>query len=387
MSSGLSDRASQLNPFHVMDILARARQMEQDGTDVCHLEIGEPDFSTPVSITEAGIRALQSSQTHYTQALGMPALRHAIADYYQARYGLNIDHSRVIVTTGASGAIQMALLSLLDHGDELLLADPGYPCNRNIAQLLSVNVRGVPVDADSGYQLSAQHIDDHWSDRTRAAMVASPSNPTGTLIEQQQLMALYQNVTRHGGHLIVDEIYQGLVYDAQDTTALQSCDDCFVINSFSKYFAMTGWRVGWMVVPDAFVDAIDRIAQNIFLAPPTMSQFAAIEALSERSRLELDQRRDVFRQRRDFLLPALKQLGFSIPVDPQGAFYIYADCGKFADDSFTWSKRLLHDKSVAITPGIDFGQFQADTHCRFAYTRPVDKLEQAVERIDRFIRS
>jgi len=386
MPSDLSDRASQLNPFHVMDILARARQMEQDGIDVCHLEIGEPDFSTPASITEAGIRALQSSHTHYTQALGMPALRSAIADYYDARYGVRIDHSRIIVTPGASGAIQMALLSLLDEGDELLLADPGYPCNRNIAQLLSASVRGVPVDADTGYQLSAQHIDVNWNERTRAAMVASPSNPTGTLIEQQQLMALYQSVTRRGGYLIVDEIYQGLVYDTQDTTALQSCDNCFVINSFSKYFGMTGWRLGWMVVPDAFVDAIDRIAQNIFLAPPTMSQFAALQALSERSRTELDQRRDVFRQRRDFLLPALKQIGFTIPVDPQGAFYIYADCGKFTDDSFSWSKRLLDDEAVAITPGIDFGQYHAGRHCRFAYTRPVDKLEQAVERLDRFIR-
>ena len=368
-----------------MDILARAKNLEAQGRDIIHLEVGEPDFPTHQRIIDAGISALQQSKTHYTAALGMPQLREAIADYYHRRFAVSIDPQRIMVTPGASGALQLAIACLLDPGDNLLLGDPGYPCNRNIAQVLGSQTIAIPVSAKSFYQPDVAGVEKAWNDNSRAVMVATPSNPTGTLLPEKQLSDLAGWLAARNGTLIVDEIYQGLVYDREDSTALQLSDNCFVINSFSKYFGMTGWRIGWMVTPPQYVDAIDRIAQNLFLAPPTVSQHAALTALAPETRPALDARRDEFKQRRDFLLPALEQLGFAIPVKPEGAFYIYANCEKFTDNSFEWVKCLLEEEGVALTPGIDFGNFQAKKHVRFAYTRPVEQLQQAVDRIGRFI--
>ena len=383
----LSRRAAELSPFHVMDILAQARNLAQQGKTIYHLEIGEPDFSTAEVIIDAGIDALKQSKTHYTPALGLPELRRGIAEYYDRKFSLQIDPQRIIVTPGASGALQLAIACLLDAGDNVLLADPGYPCNRNIAQVLAVEAIAIAVGAESNYQLDAHALAQHWNSKTRAAMVATPSNPTGTVLPKEQMAALCQFIELKQGRLIVDEIYQGLVYDGNDYTALSISDECFVINSFSKYFGMTGWRLGWMVVPPAYVEAIDRIAQNIFLAPATVSQYAALAALKSETQIILDTRRDEFKQRRDFLLPALQQLGFSISVKPQGAFYIYANCEKFTDDSFNWVKKLLVEQGVALTPGIDFGEHEAGKYCRFAYTQSLEILEQAVDKIDAFIRS
>jgi len=385
-SRPLSNRTRELSPFHVMDILAQAKALTEQGRSIIHMEVGEPDFPTADSIVSAGIDALKQGQTFYTPALGLPELREAISAYYQQKFCLQVDPGRIIITPGASGAIQLAITSLLDAGDNVLLSDPGYPCNRNIAQVLASEAVSVPVGAESYYQLNAQLAEQYWNDRTRAAMVATPSNPTGTVLPVTQLKELEKCVSEKGGVLIVDEIYQGLVYDGSDYTALSVSDDCFVINSFSKYFGMTGWRVGWMVVPESYVDGIDRIAQNIFLAPPTISQYAAITALQENTRIEHDRRRDEFRQRRDFLLPALKQIGFDIAVEPRGAFYIYANCQRFTDDSFSWVKQMLDEQGVAITPGIDFGDHQANLHCRFAYTQSLPALERAVDKIAAFVR-
>ena len=386
MTSPISKRARKLSPFHVMDILAQAKKLSQQGRTIYHMEVGEPDFPTAESIVNAGIEALKQSRTHYTPALGLPELRHAVAEYYDRKFSLKINPDRIIITPGASGAIQLVIACLLDAGENILLADPGYPCNRNIAQVLAAETIAIPVDAESYYQLNAELVAKNWNDKTRAVMVATPSNPTGTLLPAEQLIELAQVVARNKGRLIVDEIYQGLVYDVEDYTALEFSDECFVINSFSKYFGMTGWRLGWMVVPEAYIDVIDRIAQNIYLAPPTVSQYAALTALTAETQIELDRRRDEFKRRRDFLLPALESLGFSIAVKPQGAFYIYANCERFTDDSFSWVKELLNAQGVALTPGIDFGQYLANKHCRFAYTQSLEQLEQAVERIDAFIR-
>jgi len=383
----LAKRAANLSPFHVMDILARAKALQAQGKSIYHLEIGEPDFSTTESIINAGIDALKNKKTHYTPAPGLPVLREAVAEYYQQKFCLNIDPQRIIITPGASGALQLALSCLLDVGDNVLLADPGYPCNSNIAQILGLQTVAVPVTERSFFQLEASSVLQHWNSRSRAAMVATPSNPTGTILPAQQLLELCQQVMLKNGRLIVDEIYQGLTYDVKDYTALQYSDDCFVINSFSKYFGMTGWRLGWMVVPEAYVDVIDRIAQNIFLAPATVPQYAALTALKPETQLELDVRRDIFKQRRDFLLPALEKIGFTISAKPQGAFYIYANCEKFTDDSFIWVKQLLEETGVALTPGLDFGDYQAKKHCRFAYTQSLEILEKAVDKIDEFVRS
>lgn len=380
-----SSRAEDIRPFYVMDLLARAKELESKGRSIIHLEVGEPDFATAQPIVDAGIKALQQLKTHYTPALGLPELREVIAGFYQRKFGINLDARRIVVTPGASGALQLALSVLADPGDQVLLSDPGYPCNRNIAQVLGITGINVPVGADTHYQLSADHIHKNWNKNTRAAMVASPSNPTGTLIAQEQMQALIDIVDEKGGHLIVDEIYQGLTYGIEDHTALSLSDDVFVINSFSKYYGMTGWRLGWMVVPDNYVDAVDRIAQNLFLAPTTMSQHAALVAFEVETEEILQSRVETFKQRRDYLLPALKKIGFKIPVEPQGAFYIYADCSALTENSFDWTHDLLESEGVAVTPGIDFGDFEANTHVRFAYTRPIDELEQAMNRITRYI--
>jgi aspartate/methionine/tyrosine aminotransferase len=381
----LSKRVKNLSPFYVMDILARAKALAEQGRSIYHLEIGEPDFPTADRIIDAGIEALKQKKTHYTPALGLPELREQVAAYYQRKFSLDLDPNRIIITPGASGALQLALSCLLDAGQNVLMADPGYPCNSNIAQILGLHATAVAVSETTNFQLNASLLLQHWNVETRAAMIATPSNPTGTILPVQQLKELCQQVAMKNGMLIVDEIYQGLVYDENDYTALQYSDDCFVINSFSKYFGMTGWRLGWMVVPEFYVDAIDRISQNIFLAPPTISQYAALTALKEEVQSELDERRDVFRQRRDFLLPALEQLGFTVAAKPQGAFYIYANCEKFTDDSFLWVKQLLDETGVALTPGSDFGEHLAAKHCRFAYTSSQENLQRAVEKIDIFI--
>lgn len=384
-SRKLSTRSKELSPFHVMDILAQAKALSQQGKTIYHMEIGEPDFATAEPIVNAGIKALQQFKTHYTPALGLPELRHAVAEYYDRKFSLTVNPERIIITPGASGALQLTISSLLDVGDNVLLADPGYPCNKNIAHILGAETIAIPVSAENNFQLDAKSIAQHWNGKTRAAMVATPSNPTGTILPRQQLTSLSEFVERNQGRLIVDEIYQGLVYENDDYTALEISDECFIINSFSKYFGMTGWRIGWMVVPEFYVDAIDRIAQNIFLAPPTISQYAALTALKAETQVILDARRDEFKRRRDFLLPALEQLGFEIAAKPQGAFYIYANCERFTDDSFSWVKNLLNEQGVALTPGIDFGTHLADKHCRFAYTQSMEKLERAVENIDAFI--
>jgi len=382
----LSRRAAGVQPFYVMDLLARAKQLESEGRSVLHLEVGEPDFSTPRPIIDAGMRALRQLKTHYTPALGLPELRALIADYYQQKFHIEIDARRIIITPGASGALQLALLALVDTGENVLLTDPGYPCNRNMIRLLGADSITVPVGADTQFQMSAAHIADHWNENSVAAMIASPSNPTGTIIARQALTDLIAAVDAKGGRLIVDEIYQGLVYADEDFTALQASDHVFIINSFSKYFGMTGWRLGWMVAPDEYVDAIDRIAQNLFLAASTVAQYAALAAFDEESIGIITRRVSKFRERRNYLLPVLREMGFTIPVEPAGAFYIYADCSAITQDAYQWTRDLLEDEAVAVTPGIDFGEYRASTHVRFAYTRPIDQLERACCRIARYIK-
>jgi len=381
----LAARMADIQPFYVMDLLARARQLEAEGRSIVHLEIGEPDFATPDRIIQAGIQALQAQRTHYTPAIGLTALREQIAGYYQRRFGTQVSPQRIIITPGASGALQLALSVLVNPGEQVLMADPGYPCNRHFVRLLEGRSVAVSVTEASAYQLTPELIAEHWSDQAVAAMLASPSNPTGTLVTKSAMQQMLDQVSARNGRLIVDEIYQGLVYEAEEYSALELTDQAFVINSFSKYFGMTGWRLGWMVVPEEYVAAVDRLAQNLFLAAPTVSQYAALEAFSEQNLAELDQRRDAFRQRRDFLLPALRQLGFDIPLTPQGAFYIYANCSRFTDDSFSFVYQLLEQAGVAVTPGIDFGSYRAAEHVRFAYTRSIDVLQQAVDRMAEFL--
>jgi aspartate/methionine/tyrosine aminotransferase len=381
----LAHRTEYIQPFYVMDLLARARALEAAGRSIIHMEIGEPDFVTPEPIIRAGQQALAAGHTHYTPALGLPQLRQAIADHYRARYGVEVDPGRVLVTPGSSGALQLVMSVLVDPGEAVLMADPGYPCNRHFVRLVEGEPICIPVGPETAYQLTAEQVTAAWIPQTRAVMVASPSNPTGTLLPLSELRQIYQAVQARGGALIVDEIYHGLTYEGAAQTALALADDLFVINSFSKYFGMTGWRLGWVIAPEAYVDAMDRLAQNIFLAAPTLSQHAALAAFSEETQVILEVRRQAFEKRRNYLLAALRELGFIFAVEPQGAFYLYADCSGLTDDSFGFAHRLLNEAGVAVTPGKDFGSNRPEQHIRFAYTTSLENLQEGVDRIRGFL--
>ena len=380
-----ADRMRSIQPFHVMALLARARELEAAGRSIIHMEIGEPDFVTPQPVIDAGIRALQAGYTHYTPAVGLQSLRERIAEFYRARYGVDIDPQRVIVTPGASAALQLILAAIVNPGEQVLMADPGYPCNRNFVYLLNGQPLGIPVSAASNYQPTPQQVRDDWTGQVAALLVASPSNPTGTLLGEHTLREYHAIAAAQGGCLIVDEIYHGLVYGEQAGTALAISDEIFVVNSFSKYFGMTGWRLGWLIAPQAYVADIDKLAQNLFLAAPTIAQHAALKAFDEETINILESRCQEFRQRRDFLLPALRDIGFDIPVIPEGAFYLYANCSRFSNDSFSFTSRLLEEAGVAITPGIDFGVNQPESHVRFAYTTSLENLQEGVRRLREFL--
>nr|WP_305118951.1 pyridoxal phosphate-dependent aminotransferase [Vogesella sp. AC12] len=377
----MSKRLSAIAPFQVMAILEKARALQAAGHDVIHLEVGEPDFATPQAIVDAGRAALAAGHTYYTAAQGLAELRQAIAAFYQSRFGVTVAPERIIVTPGASGALQIALSLLVDEGDGVLMADPTYPCNRHFVSLLGGVPQTVPVGAATRYQLLADELDANWQPNTVAAMVATPANPTGTVLSRDEITALAERCRAHGGALIVDEIYQGLTYGADSFSALQLADDAFVINSFSKYFQMTGWRLGWLVVPPAYVEPAIRLAQNLFLCPPAAAQHAALAAFQPAVLDVLESRRAEFGRRRDFLLQVLPTLGWRIDAVPDGAFYVYADVSAVTSDSFAYCQRMLDEVKVAITPGADFGSNRAGSYVRVAYTTGIDRLAEAVARM------
>jgi aspartate/methionine/tyrosine aminotransferase len=377
----VASRMASIAPFEVMEIQTLARELEAKGRDVIHLEIGEPDFTTPAPVVEAAKRALETKPMFYTPALGIPELREAISRFYRERYRADVPASRIVVTAGSSAALLLALGVLMDAGDEVLLTDPGYPCNRHFVHALGGVPRLVPVDAGTRYQLAPDLAASAWTPRTRIALVASPSNPTGTLAEAQEVAALAALARSRGAALLVDEIYHGLTYGRDARTALEAGDDIFVINSFSKYFQMTGWRLGWLVAPQPYVREVEKLAQNLYISPSTLAQHAALAAFEPRTLAILEARRAELAARRDWLLPALEGLGFGLPVKPEGAFYVYADCSRLAADSFAFARRVLAEAGVAITPGKDFGVHAPGRHIRIAYTQPKARLEEAVARL------
>lgn len=387
----LAKRMESIQPFHVMALLGKARALEQQGKDIIHLEVGEPDFNTPQPIIEAGIRALEKGDIHYTPSLGLMTLRQAIADFYQRRYALDLSPSRVVVTPGASGALLLVMGALIGPGDGVMLADPGYPCNQNFVRFVSGEIQSVAVSEATDYQLTAELIARNWQKNTKVVLIASPANPTGTIVPAAEMQKIIQLVKDKQAYLIVDEIYQGLVYDMQASCALSAAAEnvqnkhIIIINSFSKYFQMTGWRLGWCIVPEHLLQACDHLAQNLFLAAPTTAQKAALAAFLPETIEILEQRRCVFQQRRDYLYPQLLALDFKIPVKPQGAFYLYCDCSAHTTDSMTLAHELLEATGVALTPGIDFGHNHPERYIRFAYTRDIAQLEQAVQRLQDFL--
>jgi len=381
----LAARVAEIAPFHVMEVQTAARALEASGRTVIHMEIGEPDFPTPAPVLAEAQRAIAQGDIYYTSALGLTELRAAIAVHYADHYGVAVDAEQVIVTAGSSAALLLVNALLVNRDERVLLADPGYPCTRHFVRVLEGEPIGIPVGPESNYQLTAELIEQNWSPLTRGALVASPSNPTGTSMAPDEMKRVVATVARLGGRLIVDEIYLGLTYDHRPRSALELTGDAFVISSFSKYFNMTGWRLGWIVAPKHHVRDLEKLAQNLYISPPTPSQRAALACFRPETLALLEERRLAFRSRRDLLVPALRSLGFGVPITPDGGFFVYADCSRFCDDSERFCRDVLEGAGVAITPGIDFGRHRANAHVRFAYTIGQAKIEEGIARLARFL--
>ncbi|MBT7434726.1 MAG: pyridoxal phosphate-dependent aminotransferase [Gammaproteobacteria bacterium] len=380
----IASRMEAITPFYVMELLARAKQLEAQGKNIVHMEVGEPDFTTPQPIIDAGVDYIKAGHVKYTPAAGLLELRQKIAAYYLQRYQVTVPIERIFITPGATGALLLALGVSLNPGDEVLLSDPCYPCNQNFIHLFNAKVRHVPVYADTAYQLSADLLEQYWQAKSKATLIASPSNPTGTIISAAELEKCIDFVNARQGLLFSDEIYHGLEYESGVSCALEFSDQVFVINSFSKYFGMTGWRVGWLIVPEAYTQAVEKLAQNIFISTPSHSQYAALAAFEEETLQELELRRQDFSKKRDFLYQHLLRLGFHVPVKPAGAFYIYADCSKFTDDSQKFAQQLLETEGLAVTPGKDFGYNESEKYLRFAYTGTLENIAEGMLRLERF---
>jgi aspartate/methionine/tyrosine aminotransferase len=376
-----ASRLADIEPFHVVELFTRAHQLQAEGHDIIHMEVGEPDFPTPAPITNAAVDAIKSGKTLYTQAVGLPELRQTIADFYRSHYGVAVPASRIAVTNGASGALNLAFACLAEPGREWLLTDPGYPCNRHILRVYEGRPRNIPVGPETNFQPTPELLRPYWNADTAGLLVASPANPTGTLLTLPEIEALAAACRENDAHFLVDEIYHGLTYETDAPSACAAGDDIWIINSFSKYFQMTGWRLGWMVIPEPYVRDVEKLAQNLVLCPSTPAQHAALAAFLPETIAILEARRAEFRRRRDFLAPALENIGFRITARPEGAFYLYCDCSGLADDSFTLARDLLEKVGVAATPGLDFGSNAPERHIRFAYTTGIDRLAEAVDRL------
>lgn len=397
-----ASRLSAIRSFQVMDLVDRAQALERAGRDVVHMEVGEPDFPSADPIRAAGSEAIAAGVTGYTSALGAPELRRAISDYYARWHRVAVPPERIVVTAGATGALVLLAALLVEPGERVLMTDPGYPCNRHFPQLVGGEAKSVPVGPAQDWQLDPELLARHWDERTRGLLLASPANPTGAVLARSTLRHLLEAVRERDGWTIVDEIYQGLTYPAALTelpagarhgeaapdrvgTVLSIVDDpeapVFVVNSFSKYFGMTGWRVGWLVAPEAAVPELEKLAQNFYIAPSTIGQHAAVAALGDEAMAVHEQRRRAFCERRNVLVAGLRDLGLAVPRIPEGAFYVYAALPEGCEDSFTFCRRLLETHGVAATPGTDFGVHGAERHVRFAYTAGVDRIRVALARL------
>ncbi len=380
----LAARTARIAPFQVMELVKRAVALEHAGRPVIHLSIGEPDFTAPEPVVAALERAARAGHTQYTSALGLHALRESIARDYLERHRVHVDPARIVVTAGASAALSLACCALVDVGDEVLVTDPSYPCNRHFVAAFDGVPKPVPVFADTRFQMTEGLLDANWGARTRGALLASPANPTGTSIPFDELGRIVANVRARGGFTIVDEIYLGLSYEGHPRTALELGDDVVVVNSFSKYFHMTGWRLGWLVVPPSTAAAFEKLSQNLYICASTLAQHAAIACFTPEALATYEARRDAFRERRDYIVPAMRGVGFDVPVMPDGAFYAWLDCARFGD-SGALASRLLEEASVSMVPGHDFGANDPGRWMRLSYATARGKLEEAVARIGRCI--
>jgi aspartate/methionine/tyrosine aminotransferase len=387
----VTQRAQRIEPFYVMEVAkaasAIAAKVAQSDSPMIFLNIGEPDFTAPPLVQEAANKAIRDGLSHYTQATGLPELRERISAWYTSHFGVGVPSSRIVVTAGASAALQLACLALIEAGDEVLMPDPSYPCNRHFVSAAEGTAVLLPTTAAERFQLSAAKVEEAWRSTTRGVLLASPSNPTGTSIAPDELRRIHEVVSQRGGITLIDEIYLGLSHDAQyGQTALALDDQVISINSFSKYFNMTGWRLGWMVVPETLVPVIERLAQNLFICPSTISQYAALACFEAQSLNEYERRRAEFKARRDYFIPALNALGLTVPVMPDGAFYAWADCTsacKKLDVNGSWDLafEIMNRAHVAVTPGRDFGHADTQSFIRFSTANSMAQLHTAIERL------
>jgi aspartate/methionine/tyrosine aminotransferase len=381
MSTSLAQRLAHIAPFHVMEIATHARALEAAGRDVIHMEIGEPDFPTPQPVIDAAQTLLASGQIYYTSALGIRALREAISRHYKRFYNLDVSPERIVVTAGGSAALLLTCALIVNRDDEILLTDPSYPCNRHFVRVMEGVPKTIAVRAVESYQFTAELIDRAWSAKTKGVLVASPSNPTGTSVREGELKRIVDCVAAHNGVLISDETYAGLNYGRRPETALSYSSDVFSINSFSKYFNMTGWRLGWLVAPERYVREVEKLAQNLYISPAALSQHAATACFTDAGYSIAEARRREFEARRNYFANALAAIGFKIPVLPDAGFFVYADVSAFTNDSEKFCTDILDRTGVAFAPGIDFGEHRAREHVRMAYAVNLEKLKDGVARL------
>jgi len=380
----ITKRADKITPFYVMELLEKAKAMEARGENIVHMEVGEPDFTTPQSIKEKAIEAIKENRTFYTHSLGIPELRNRISAYYREVENVDITPERIVITSGASGAFLLLSAIFLDRRKPLGISDPGYPCYRNFAMLVNAPVIPITVTEETAFEVTVDHLQS-LKILPNVLIVSTPSNPTGIVYREETLYELCNFFSEKGKIVVADELYKGLIYGRNSKTTLALSEDVIVINGFSKTHAMTGWRLGWMVVPQALVRPIQKVAQNVFISPPTISQYAALSAFDVDD--DLEKMRKAYEARRDFMLPKLKEMGFSIPVDPEGAFYIYAGIDKWGLDSMKFVERALNEAKVALTPGYDFGIYKAGSHIRFSYANNIEILKEGCERLEAWLQT
>jgi aspartate/methionine/tyrosine aminotransferase len=388
----LARRTGRIAPFHVMELVKRAAALQAAGHPVIHMSIGEPDFTAPPTVVAALEAAARAGRTGYTAALGIEPLRRAIARDYGERFNLDIGPERIVVTAGASAALSLACSALIDPGDRVLLTDPSYPCNRHFVAACDGVPTLVPVGPETRFQLTVELLRRHWNPQVKGVMIASPANPTGTSIPFAELAGIVGEVRQRKGFTIVDEIYLDLSYGlpgaaARPRSALELGDDIIVTNSFSKFFSMTGWRLGWLVVPQSLVPIFEKLAQNLFICPSALAQHAALACFTPETMAVYAQRREAFRERRDYIVPALESIGLPVPAKPDGAFYVYVDCAGTGMSSTRFCNRLLEEAHVSLVPGVDFGLHEPDRYLRLSYATALPSLKEAIGRMDAWLRA
>ena len=380
----VSNRAEEMPPFLVMEVLERAAALQREGRSIIHLEVGEPDFDTPQVALEAANRALRDGRTHYTHSLGHPELREAIAEWQHEKYGVDTSPEQIVVTVGSSGAMVLVFAALLDPGGEVLLTDPHYACYPNfVTAFEGVPVR-IPVHEEDGFQFDPQAVKEHLGPQVKALVLNSPSNPTGTLTEPERMQQLVE-LTGDRAVVISDEIYHGLVYRGRAHSIREYSPDAVVINGFSKLFAMTGWRLGYAILPEGLVRPVQKLQQNLFISPPDFPQLAAIAALKQGG-ADIERMRQCYDERRQLVLRRLKEIGLNVLTEPVGAFYVFVNVRRFTDDVYRFAFEILENAGVAVTPGVDFGP-GGEGYIRISYANSLENIEEGMKRLEAFLAS